>query len=698
MGNVSSLFDADRVAVVGASEQAGSIGRAIMENLLADFTGTVVPVNPNYAEVMGRDCVAEIAEAGAVDLAVVAVPAHTAVEEVREAAVDGVENVVVISAGFSEAGSNGAARERELREIANEYDLNLVGPNCLGIISTPSGLNATFGPTNARPGSISFLSQSGAFITAVLDWAKEQDIGFKNVVSLGNKAVLDETDFVAAWGDDHETDVIIGYLESIEDGRAFIERARQVTRSTPIVLVKSGRTDAGAQAASSHTGAIAGSDAAYEAGLDQAGVLRVDTVQALFDFARALAGQPLPESRTVGIVTNAGGPGVMTTDALGATDLELASFSEETVAALRASLPDEANVYNPVDVVGDADLERFHDGLDTVLGDPGVGAVVILSAPTAVLSYDELAEMIVDRQAAHGKPVVTCLMGGGAARVAEDRLRPAGIPNYFDPARAVQSLEALGRYDRIRERTYDDPSDFAVDRERARAILESAAERGDTRIGVEAMELLEAYGIPTPNGFIVDTPAEAASAARDLGGPVVMKIVSPDISHKSDIGGVKVGVAVEEVEDAFEDLVTRARNYQPDASLLGVQVQETVDLDGGTETIVGMNRDPQFGPLVMFGIGGIFVEIVGDTAFRVAPVSNQEAVAMTREIEGAPLLRGARGREPVDVEGIVETIQRVSQLAIDFPAILELDINPLVGLSAGVTAIDVRLTVDTDKL
>ncbi len=698
MVEVSSLFTADRVAVIGASESEGSIGRAIMENLLTDFDGTVIPINPNYDSVMGRECFPEIAEAESVDLAVVVVPPTIAVEEVREAAEAGVGNVVVITAGFSETGSEGASRERELRAIAEENDLNLVGPNCLGILSTPTGLNATFGPTNALSGSLSFMSQSGAFVTAVLDWANDQDIGFKDVVSLGNKAVLDETDFIAAWGDDPDTDVVIGYLESIEDGRAFIDRAREVTQETPIVLVKSGRTEAGAQAASSHTGAIAGSDAAYEAGLDQAGVLRVDTVQELFDFARALAGQPLPESPSVGIVTNAGGPGVMTTDAVGDADLDLASFSEGTIETLQDALPAEANVYNPVDVIGDADLDRFRRALDIVLEDPGVGAAVVLSAPVAILSYEELAEMIVDRQAAHGKPVVTCLMGGQATGSAETRLREAGIPNYFDPARAVTSLDALHDYRRIRSRTYDEPTGFEVDRERARGILESAVDRGDNRLGVEAMELLDAYGIPTPAGTIVDTPAEALSVARDLEGPVVMKIVSPDILHKSDIGGVKVGVDTDEVEDVFEDLITRARNYQPDASLLGVQIQERIDLTAGTETIVGMNRDPQFGPLLMFGLGGIFVEILEDTTFRVAPVSRKEATEMTREIDSAPLLQGARGRDPVHVDGIVESIQRVSQLVTDFPAILELDVNPLVALPDRVTAIDVRLTVDTDKL
>jgi acetyltransferase len=697
MGDLTDLFAPETVAVVGATEREGSVGRAITENLIRDFDGEVVPVNPNYDEVLGLSCVHDVGDADA-DLAVVVVPAKIAVDVVRDAGAAGIRNVVVITAGFGETGSRGASRERELRAAAEEYDLNLVGPNCLGIISTPNGMNATFAPENALPGSLSFISQSGAFVTAVLDWANEEGIGFKDVVSVGNKAVLDEADFIRHWGDDEGTDVVIGYLESIDDGRTFIETSREVTEDTPVVIVKSGRTSAGAQAASSHTGAIAGSDAAYEAGLDQAGVIRAESVQELFDSARILSGQPLPHTDEVAIITNAGGPGVMATDAVGDSDLAMAEFSEATLDELAAAMPDEANIYNPIDTIGDADVERFRTALDLALGDENVGAAVVLSAPTAVLDYGDLAETIAESQAEHGTPVAACLMGGERAEQAGDVLSEAGIPSYFDPARAVDSLDSLARYRRISEREYVAPTEFDVDREAAREVLSRVEDRGENRLGVEAMELFDAYGIPTPAGEIVDSPADALTAAERIEGPVVMKIVSPDILHKSDIGGVKVGVEIEDVYDAYEDLVSRARNYQPDATILGVQVQELLDVDAGVETIVGMNRDPQFGPLLMFGLGGIFVEIMEDTTFRVAPVSEPEAEAMTEEIHAAPLLRGARGREPVDRSGVVETIQRLSQLVTDFPAILELDINPLVALPEGVQAVDVRLTVDPETL
>jgi acetyl coenzyme A synthetase (ADP forming)-like protein len=695
--DAGGLFAPERVAVVGATDREGSIGRAIVDNL-GDFDGEVVAVNPGRDEVLGYTCYPDLGEAPAVDLAVVVVPPSIVVDAVRDAGEAGVRNVVVITAGFSETGGEGADRERDLVEVAEEYDLNLVGPNSLGVLSTPTGLNATFGPSNALPGNLSFMSQSGAFITAVLDWANDQGIGFKDVASLGNKAVLGETDFMRAWGDDPETNVILGYLEGIDDGREFIDAAREVTTETPAVVVKSGRTEAGAQAASSHTGTIAGSEAAYEAGFQQAGVVRAENVQELFDFARALDGLPMPDSENVAVVTNAGGPGVMATDAVGDSRLSMASFQDETLDALDESLPDEANVYNPVDVIGDADLDRFRSAIDTVLADDNVGCALVLSAPTAVIDYAELGEAVVDLQAEHGKPVVTCLMGGERTDRAAGVLREAGIPNYFDPARAIGSLDALAVQREVQAREYQEPTEFDVDREAAREILEDAADRGATRLGVEAMDLLDAYGIPTPEGDVVDDPADARWVANDIEGDVVMKIVSPDILHKSDIGGVKVGVSDEDVADAYEDLVTRAKNYQPDATILGVQVQEMVDTEAGTETILGMNRDPQFGPLLLFGLGGIFVEILEDTSVRVAPVSDREAGEMIDDLDSAPLLRGARGRDPADEDAITESIQRLSQLVTDFPAILELDVNPLLATDDGATALDVRLTIDPEEL
>ena len=701
MGRLSTLFGPERVAVVGATESDGSVGRAITSNLLASFDGEVLAVNPYADDVLGLTChddIGDVDTPGTVDVAVIVVPPKVAVGTIREAGEAGIENVVVITAGFGETGSDGVARERQLRAAAEEYDLNLVGPNSLGIMSTPKGLNATFGNEMATEGNISFMSQSGAFITAVLDWAVQRDVGFKDIVSLGNKAILDEGDFIAEWGEDPETDVILGYLEDIDDGESFVRTAREVTQETSIVVVKSGRTEAGASAAASHTGAMAGSERAYEAGLEQAGTLRVESVQELFDYAQILAGQPLPDGDEIAIVTNAGGPGVMTTDAVGDSALSLAEFTDDTLSELRGTMPDAANIYNPVDIIGDAPAERFESALETVLADDNVAMAVVVACPTAVLSFEELADVVVDRQERSGLPIATTLMGGKSVGAGQEILSEAGIPQYFDPARAVGSLDALNEYHGIQAREFQSPTEFDVDRERARGILEATKRRETNRLGVEAMELLDAYGIPTPRGGIVDSPGEAQELAEDIGEEVVMKIVSPDILHKSDIGGVEVGVPPEEVWDTYEDLIVRARNYQQDATLLGVQVQEMVDLDAGTETILGMNRDPQFGPLLLFGLGGIFVEVLEDTTVRVAPVSEPEARAMLDDIDSAPLLRGTRGRTPVDEDALVEAVQRLSQLVTDFPAIVELDINPLVATPDGVQAVDLRLTLDQEEL
>jgi len=487
----------------------------------------------------------------------------------------------------------------------------------------------------------------------------------------------------------------LGYLEGVEDGRAFVEAAREVTPETPVVLLKSGRTEAGASAAASHTGAMAGSEAAARAGFGQAGVLRADSVQELFDYAAILAGQPLPEG-DVAVVTNAGGPGVMATDAVGDTDLELATLADETRESLAAVLPAAASVHNPVDIVGDAPVERFADALETALADDSVGMAVVVACPTATFAFDDLATEVCRVQASTGVPVAAVLMGGASTATAAATLAEAGVSTYFDPARAVDALAALDRYATVRDREYTPPETFDVDRERARAVLDGAIADNRRLLGVESMDLLGAYGVPTPAGAVAGSPDEAVGIADRLDARVVMKIVSPDISHKSDIGGVEVGVERDGVADTYETLVARAHNYRPDATVLGVQVQELVDTDRGVEVLVGVTRDPQFGPLVMTGLGGVFVEVLEDTATRLAPVSESEVRGMFAELQSRPLLYGARGRDPVDVDALVETVQRVSQLAVEFPAIAELDINPVVAFPEGVSALDLRLTLDSD--
>lgn len=700
MRDLSGLFEPERIAVIGATDREDSVGRALLENL-APFDGEIVPVNPNRETVLGTKCYQSLDVApcpSQIDLAIVAVPVSAAVDVVREVGEHGITNVVVITAGFSETDHEGQTREQELAAVATTYDLNLVGPNSVGVMSTSSALDATFLQRTPPAGSLSLMSQSGAFIAAVLGWAAHHQIGFNDIVSLGNETVLDEVDFLRQWDDDPETDVILAYIEDIDDGRAFIETAQAVTQSTPVVVIKAGRTEAGAAAATSHTGSMAGSDVAYQAAFEQAGVIRAETIQDVFNVGQLLAGQPTLDGSDIAVVTNGGGPGVLTTDALDDSRLELAGFADETRTDLSDVLPAAADLTNPLDIIGDADLDRFRAALEAVLADDMVDGAVVLSVPTALYGFSELAELIGNQQAEYDKPVVTCLMGGEPADHAAETLSQYGIPNYFDPARAVASLHALADYSEILDREYESPTEFDVDRERAAEILAQTVERDVDYLGVEAMALLDAYGIPTPPGDVVDSPEAATAVADSIDGPVVMKIVSPEIVHKSDIGGVEVGVPPEAIADTYRRLVERARNYDAEATVLGVRIEAVVDLDESTETIIGTKRDSQFGQLLMFGFGGLFVQIFEDTAFRVAPVNTREAQAMTADIQAAPMLRGARGRTPADIDQLVETIQRISQLVTDFPAITELDVNPLVVAPDRVSAIDVRLSVDRATL
>lgn len=696
MVGLDRLFDPDAVAIIGATNREGSVGRTIIENLDRTFDGRIVPVNPKYAEVLGYPCADDITAAPPVDLAVVVLPAELVLETVEDLATAEVRNVVIISAGFGEAGGGGTKREQQLVALADRHGLQIIGPNSLGVLSTASGLNVTFGPLFPAAGPISMLSQSGAFITAVLDWAADQALGFRHVVSLGNEAVLDETDVLRAVAGDPETDVVMGYLEGIDDGRRFIETVREITTETPVVLVKSGRTAAGSCAASSHTGSIAGDDAAYETGLDQAGVIRVETVEELIDATRAFASLPTPPVDSVAVVTNAGGPGVLATDTIGASDLRLADFHDETIAEFESLLPPDASIYNPVDILGDADDERFGKVITAAIADDAVGAVLVVAAPTGVLSFDAFAQQVTAASAEAEKPVVVCAMGGRTPEAAIQVLEEHALPTYFDPARAVFGLEMLSRQRHIANRTYNAPRVFDVDGSNADAVLAEARDRDRTTIGLEGLALLEAYGIPTPPGGMARNPSDAERIVETFENSAAMKMVSPEVTHKSDIGGVKLDVSSGDIREAYERIVTNVQNYQTSATIVGVYVQEMVDLSAGTETIVGAVRDPQFGPMILFGLGGIFVETLEDTTTRIAPVTESEAREMVHGIEAAPVLRGARGRTPADIDAIVDVIERISQLMLDRPQILELDVNPLVAGPEQARAIDFRATIDTE--
>lgn len=689
---LSRLFDPSSVAVIGASRTERRIGHEVMANLNQGFTGDLYPVNPHAEEILGLRSYSSLSEISAdVDLAVICIPAKMVIDVLRECGECGTNNVVIISAGFKETGEDGKAREEKLTKVAKDYRLNVVGPNSLGVISTKSGLNASFAEQMAPEGRVSFMSQSGAFCTAVLDWANESGLGFNGFVSLGNKAVLDEVDFMKEWDRDPDTDVILGYLEGINRGREFIDVTRKVTTSTPVIVVKSGRTEEGAKAVSSHTGTIAGSEVAYDTALDQGGAIRAENIEEMFDFATVLNQQPLPKGNQVGILTNTGGPGVMATDALEKYDLDLARLTDSTLANLDRMLSPLADHHNPVDLTGDADEQDYGQALRYMLEDESVDAVVALSAPAAIISYAKLAAIIAEAKSDYDKPILSCLMGSPLKGEARSHLEQAGIPNYFDPARAIRSLGALNSYRDIQNRSYASPKTYTVNRNSVKQIIDQAGSTREHQLGIDRINLLSDYGIPVVDSIIASSAQEAKQFASNRDSKIVMKVASPDISHKSEVGGVKIDISPDNAEQAYSNLLNEVRSNASHAAIDGVIVQPQIH---GQELIIGIDRDPQFGPLLMFGLGGIYVEVLEDVAFRIPPVSPKEAEDMVTSIKSYPLLTGARGREPVDEQSVVDVICRVSQLVCDFPDIVEMDINPLYANSEGVVAVDFRLKVD----
>ncbi len=542
----------------------------------------------------------------------------------------------------------------------------------------------------ALPGNISFMSQSGAFCTAVLDWANEVGMGFNHFVSLGNKAVLDEIDLIEEWNRDRNTDVILGYLEGIERGAKFIEVAEEVTKDTPIIVVKSGKTDEGASAAASHTGTITGSEDAYDAAFTQSGVIRAENIEELFDFGSILAHQKPPQNKKVGILTNAGGPGVMAADALDGYGLELAELQKETLEKLEGVLSSLASRKNPIDLTGKADEEDYREALSYIIEDENVGAVLAMSAPAAIFSYPELTEILADARKKTDKPIVGTLMGGQLEPEAQENLKTAGVPNYFDPARAVRSLSVLVKYGEIQQKEKSAPPDFSVDREAAASKIRKARSAGTRTLGLESMEILEDYGIPALSAALARSAEEAEELASGFNSSAVLKVDSPDIIHKSDAGGVKVGVKLAEIRQQFDHMMNTLKNNRPEAEINGIRVQETGE---GEEVIIGLNRDHQFGPLIMFGLGGVYVEVLEDVAYRVAPVSPLQAREMIRSIKGYPILKGIRGNPGVDIESLVDIVLRVSGLAVDNPEITELDLNPIIASPDCARVADVRMSL-----
>ena len=688
------------IAVIGASRTPATIGWQILDNLLRHgYDGAVYPVNPKAATVHSIRAFPSVeAIPDEVDLAVIVVPKQHVVDTAEACGRKGVKGLVVISAGFKEVGGAGIEREKALMEVVRRYGMRLVGPNCMGVLNTAPGvsMNATFAPTMPPAGPVAFMSQSGAMGVTILDYAAEYGIGISQFVSAGNKPDVSGNDLIEYWTADERTRVILMYLENFGNPRRFTQLARAFTRKNPIIVVKSGRTGAGARAASSHTGALAGTDLAVDALLAQCGVLRAETVEEMFDLAMAFSHQPVPRGNRVAIITNAGGPGIIIADACEANGLSVTDLTDATRDRLAAHFPEEASLRNPVDMIASATPQSYRVAVEAVLADPNVDAVIAAFVPPLGIRQEDVAQAIVDVAGGQReKPVLAVLMGREGLPAGLAELNAAGIPGYRFPESAVRALGAMYRYRRWLERPVGQEPPFAVDRDSVAAIIDAARSEGREKLSeTEVMRVLEAYGIPVAPYRVATTEAEALEAAEAVGYPVVLKILSPRIVHKSDVGGVIVGVEGEdELRAAFARITTEvpARAGIGAEDVEGVLVQKMVR--GGKETIVGMTHDPGFGPLLMFGLGGIYVEALGDVVFRVHPVQDVDAHEMVRAIRGHKLLEGVRGEPASDLGAIEQTIQRVSRLVGDHDAIREMDVNPWLAFPEGGVAVDGRIRI-----
>ncbi|UCD51253.1 MAG: acetate--CoA ligase family protein [Phycisphaerales bacterium] len=698
--SLESFFSPKSVAIVGASRRKGKVGYEILTNMISSgYEGKIFPVNRSADEIEGLTCYPDLSSIGETpELVVVIVPARFVLGIIEDCAKLGTKSVIIITAGFKEIGEEGKKLEEEIVRVARRAGIRIIGPNCLGVIVSSSKLNASFGGDMPKAGGTGYLSQSGAMLAAILDTAKANGIGFSSLFSIGNKADVDELDLIEALAADPNTKVIAGYLESIGDGNEFVREAERISHQKPILLMKSGGTTAGAKAASSHTGSLAGSEVAYECMFARAGIIRCDSITQQFDFAQAFASQPLPRGPKVVVLTNAGGAGIMAADAIERQGLTFAKLAEETIDRLAASLPAAANCYNPVDVLGDALPDRYEFALDVLLDDPSVDAVVVLLTPQAMTQAAETAEAIAKTaQAKPDKPILACFLGASKVEAGVKVLREAKIPQYESPEAAVATLRAMADYVLWRSQPKRVVKLFPVNRRKVESIIDRHLRKGAREIGeAESKEILEAYGFATPKGSIATTADQAANIADQLGYPVVLKIWSPDILHKSDVGGVKVGLkSAQQVRDAFDLMMYRIPKKMPDAHILGVLVQEMCA--SGREVILGMHRDPHFGPLMMFGMGGVMVEVLKDVAFYLAPLTGDEAKRMLMNTKTYRILQGVRGQEGVDIEAIAEGLQRLSQLVTEFPQIQEMDINPYVVGLPGTTPIGVDARISVEK-
>ena len=689
------LFSPRSIAVIGASKTVGKVGYLTLSNLVqSGFQGPIVPINSAGGELFGLPVYKQLADyPDAIDLVVIAVPAEMVPAAARDAVAKKAGAVVVVASGFKEAGPEGRALEDELIAICQRGGVRLLGPNCLGVINTAIRMNASFSRRIPQAGSMAIFSQSGALCTAMMDIADERELGVSKAISIGNKADITEVDVLEALAEDEDTRVIVGYLEDISDGDRFVKAAEAASNRKPVVILKAGTTTAGSRAAANHTGVLVGKDTAYGAAFKRAGICRADTFDALFDSATALALQPTPKGDRVLIITNSGGSGTISADAVEKAGLTVAPLGEELARQLRRALPDAAFIDNPIDISAAAEPRHYAAAIDIAAAEGSFDAVLIVLAPQYMTEPAATVRAIV----AHldeNMPVLAAFLGGGDIMPSRQELAAAGLPFYDSPERAVTALKAMHEYGVWQRRPARQVVRFPVNRRRVERIIYRRQRTDRLRLGeVKSKDILKAYGFQILEGRLTTSPEEAMEIARFIGFPVALKVISPSIIHKSDLGGVRLNLgSAQEVADAFDLMMLRINKLAPNAIIGGIYVEKMAEK--GLEVIIGMTRDPQFGPMLMFGLGGIFVEVMKDVTFHLAPITENEAAQMLQSTRSYELLQGKRGLKEVDMHAIAVALQRISQLTTDFPQILDLEINPLIVGEMGnePVVVDARMT------
>ena len=689
------------IAVIGASDKEGSVGRAITSNIMKGYKGTVYPISPSRDKVFDQKAYKSVLDVpDEVDLAVI-ITKNTVVPIVlEECGKKKIQGAIVITAGFKEVDEEGKKLEQQLKDISKKYNIRVIGPNCLGVMNLDpqTMMNSTFLKITPKSGEIALVSQSGAICAALVEDASAQGIGFSAVVSMGNKADMTEIDVLKMLSEHDQTKVIVMYLEDMGNGQEFLKVCKQITKNNPIkkpvLVLKSGRSPEGAKAAMSHTGALMGSDEIYDALLKQSGAIRVDTMEELFDYATAFSKQPLPMEGDLVIVSNAGGPAIISTDSCSKLGIKMAKI-EEIRSKIDAVIPPWGSSRNPVDIVGDADFNRFENVLNEVLQHKNVGSVISMCTPSATLDYDKLAEVIVKMSKKYKKTMLASLMGLDEGITNREILAAGDVPYYTYAEGSIRALYAMLRFVNWVKSPDGNITKFEVDKEKAKSVFDKVKSEGRTNLlEDEGRDILDAYGFPLPNSILASTENDAVDAANKIGYPIVMKIASPQIVHKSDAGGVKVNLTNDdEVRSSFKTIMENAKKYDSNAEIKGVLIVEMVK--GGKEMIIGSKLEPGMGPVVMLGMGGIYVEILKDVTFRLAPLTDKEANDMISSIKTKKLLDGVRGEKPSDIKKLAECIQRLSQLVTDFTEIKELDMNPVLVMEEdqGCKILDVRIGI-----